>query len=79
MSGKYIDELLLIKKGQGFSATLVASIPTEIIVFILFLRKSMVEVRSNKVKVELTKIICHIAQISRHLKRNFWIGVYLTA
>jgi len=39
----------------------------------------MVEIISNKLKVELTEIICHIAQILKHLKRNFWTSVYLTA
>ena len=31
----------------------------------------MVKIGSNKVKVEPKEIICHIAQIPNHLKRNF--------
>lgn len=31
----------------------------------------MAKIRSYKVKVEPTEIICHIAQISNHLKKKF--------
>ena len=29
------------------------------------------DMRSNKVKVEPTEIICHITQVSKHLKEKF--------